>query len=84
MNYIHHCPKDYWRFSHDALRYLCRDFSEILCCEGWGNRIAILLCFMSEKFRFMRIPKTEWSIRHLIATYNEDIYPIVTWIVAKK
>lgn len=84
MNYIHRCPNDYWRFSHDGLRYLCRNFSEILCCAGWGNRIAILLCFVSERFRFMRIPETKCSIRHLIATYNEDIYPIVTWIVAKK
>jgi hypothetical protein len=48
MNYIHLCPKDYWRFSSDALKYLCKDFSEILCCEGWGNRIAILLCFFKQ------------------------------------
>lgn len=84
INYIHPCPKDYWRFSNDALRYLCRNFSEILDCEGWGNRIAIILCFISERFRFMRIPETKWSIRHHIANYNEDIYPIVTWIVVKK
>jgi len=84
MNYIHYCPKDYWRFSPDALRYLCKDFSEILQCEGWGNRIAILLCFISDKFRFMKIPETKWSIRRLIATYNEKRYPIVTWVVAKK
>jgi ubiquinone/menaquinone biosynthesis C-methylase UbiE len=45
INYIHFCPKDFRRFSPDALRYLCKDFSEILQCEGWGNRIAILLCF---------------------------------------
>ena len=84
INYIHLCPKDFWRFSPDALRYLCKDFSEILQCEGWGNRIAILLCFLSDKFRFMDIPRTKWSIRHLIATYNEERYPIVSWVVAKK
>jgi len=84
INYIHRCPKDFWRFSPDALRYLCQDFSEILYCEGWGNRVAILLCFLGERFRFMRIPEIKWSIRRLIATYNEEGYPIVTWVVAKK
>jgi len=84
INYIHLCPKDFWRFSPEALRYLCKDFSEILCCEGWGNRIAILLCFLSDRFRFMKIPETKWSIRHLIAAYNEEEYPIVTWVMARK
>ena len=84
INYVHRCPEDFWRFSPDALRYLCKEFSEILYCEGWGNRIAILLCFLSDRFRFMRIPETRWSIRRLIATYNEERYPIVTWVVAKK
>lgn len=84
INYIHPCPKDFWRFSTDALRHLCKDFSEILCCEAWGNRITILLCFINDRFRFMNIPETKWSIRHLIATYNEERYPIVTWIIAKK
>lgn len=84
INYIHFGPKDFWRFSPDALRYLCKDFSEILQCEGWGNRIAILLCFLSDRFRGMNIPETKNSIRHLIASYNEERYPVVTWIIAKK
>ena len=57
---------------------------KILGIKGWRNRIAILLCSISDKFRFMKIPETKWSIRDLIATYNEEIYPIVTWVVAKK
>jgi ubiquinone/menaquinone biosynthesis C-methylase UbiE len=84
INYIHCCPKDYWRFSPDALKFLCKNFSEILCSGGWGNRIAILLCMLSDKFRFARIPQNKWSPRNFIATYNEDKYPIVTWIIAKK
>lgn len=84
INYMHSCPKDFWRFSPDALKFLCKDFSEILCYEGWGNRVAILLCFLSDRFRFTRIPETKWSIRHLIANYNEEQYPIVSWVVAKK
>jgi ubiquinone/menaquinone biosynthesis C-methylase UbiE len=86
MNQIHLAPLDFWRFSPDALRYICEDcgFSQILQCEGWGNRIAHLLCLASARFRHMNIPETKWSIRHLIATSNEKKYPIVTWIVAKK
>lgn len=84
INYIHYFPKDYWRFSPDALQFLCKNFSEILCSNGWGNRIAILLCMLSDKFRFTRIPENKWSPRNIIARYNEDKYPIVTWIIAKK
>ena len=83
INYVHPCPKDFWRFSPDALKYLCNNFSEILQCEGWGNRVAILLCFY-DKFRFMNIPESKLSIRRKIATINEKRYPIVTWIVARK
>jgi SAM-dependent methyltransferase len=84
MNYIHPSPKDFWRLSPDALRHLCRDFSEIIDCEGWGNRVTILLTFISDRFRFLNIPESKMSLWHLIATYNEKRYPIVTWIVAKK
>ena len=84
MNYIHPFPLDFWRFSPDALRWLCRDFSEILLCEGWGNRVALLLCFISDKLRFMNIPERKISIRQKIATWNEERYPIVTWVIAKK
>lgn len=84
MNYIHPDPKDLWRFTPNALRYLFREFSEIICCEGWGNRLAILLCFLSRKFRYMEIPESRYSMRNFVATYNEERVPIVTWIIAKK
>lgn len=84
INYIHLFPGDFWRFSPAALRHLCKDFSKILCCESWGNRIAILLCFISDKLRSLRIPEIKWSVRRFLATYNEERYPIVTWVVAKK
>lgn len=84
INYIHAFPKDFWRFSPDALKYLCKNFSEILQSEGWGNRIALFLCFISDRFRFMTIPESRWSLRHLIVTSNEKSYPIVTWVLARK
>ncbi len=84
MNYIHPCPEDFWRFSPDALKYLCTDFSEIIQCEGWGNRIAIILCLVSNRSRFLNIPESKISMRRKIATWNEKKYPIVTWIIARK
>ncbi len=84
INYIHCFPKDFWRFSPDTLKYLCRDFSEILLLGNWGNRFAILLCFLSEYFRYMKIPDNRCGLRNLIATYNEERYPITVWIIAKK
>ena len=84
LNYFHPCPQDFYRFSPDALRYLCKDFSKILLSDGWGNRFAIFLCFITNKFRFMRIPEKRWSIRYRIATYKENNYPLVTWIIAQK
>jgi len=83
MNYVHPCPKDFWRFSPDALKCLCKDFSEILQCEGWGNRVAVLLCFC-DRFRFMSVRENRISIIRKIATWNEERYPIVTWIAARK
>ncbi len=83
MNYTHPFPKDFWRFSPDALKYLCRNFSEILQCEGWGNRIAVLFCFYG-RLRSMSIPESKMTIRRKIATWNEKEYPIVTWVIARK
>jgi len=86
INYFHPGPIDFWRFSPDALRYICEQcgFTEMIQYEGWGNRIAHILCFLSDRFRYMNIPETKWSLKHLIATLNEGKYPLVTWIVAKK
>ena len=82
INQFHPSPKDFWRFSPDALRFLCRNFSEVVQCEGWGNWAAVMVCFLGDRFRNMRIP--EWGFRHAIATKNQNRYPISTWIVARK
>jgi len=81
---IHWGPQDLWRCSPGALRYLCRDFSEITQCEGWGNRWAHVLMFLYDPARDWRIPDRRLSFRRWLATYNERRYPLMTWIVAKK
>jgi len=84
INYYHPCPKDYWRFSPESLELLSKKFSKILSCEGWGNRIAISFCFLGDRFRSLKIPDRKFDLRNRLATYNEEKYPIVTWIIAKK
>lgn len=81
---IHYGPKDMWRFSPDALRYLCRDFSEIIQCEGWGNRFVHALFFLYPPARDWQVPKRRWSFRRLLVTYNDNNYPHSTWIIARK
>jgi SAM-dependent methyltransferase len=86
MNYIHYCPTDFWRFSPDALRLISEGcgFSKIIQCAGWGNRTAVILCLLGNRFRSISIPDNRWSLRHYIATKNDLKYPIVTWLVARK
>lgn len=84
MNAVHRYPKDYWRFTPEALNYLCHDFSDIIQCAGWGNRLVLMFCFISHRFRAIRIPENHWDPRYWIATWNEEFYPIVTWIIARK
>ncbi len=82
INQFHPSPRDFWRFSPDALRFLCRNFSEIVQCEGWGNWAAVMVCFLGDRFRNMHIP--ERGLRHMLATKNQSRYPISTWIVGRK
>ncbi len=84
MNYYHPAPIDYWRFSADALKHLHKDYSSIICCNGWGNRVAILLCMLGDRFRALQVPKRRLSLLNRIATFNDPRYPISTWIVARK
>ncbi|MDP3956698.1 MAG: methyltransferase domain-containing protein [bacterium] len=84
INQFHPSPGDFWRFSPDALRFLCKSFSEIIQCEGWGNWAAVMACFLGDRFRNMRVPKQASSLRGRLATKNDPRYPIVTWIIAKK
>ncbi len=81
---IHYGPKDLWRFSTDALRYLCRNFGTIIECGSWGNRPAHILFFLYDKARDWKVPKRRWSIMRALANYNDEKYPLSTWIIAKK
>lgn len=84
LNPLHPSPNDYWRFSPEGLAELfAADGWEVLDCGGWGNRLALTLIFIRDRFRFLDIQRGK-SLRNRLATWNEKKYPIVTWIVARK
>jgi len=81
---IHWGPKDMWRFSPDALRYLARNFSHIIECGSWGNRWAHILFFLIERSRNWNVPKRHLSIWRMLAHKNDPKYPLTCWIIARK
>jgi len=84
INYIHPSPLDLWRFTPDGMRWLCRDFSDVIECGGWGNRLVILLAFLNWRFMYMTVPENPRGLRRALATFNEPRFPISTWVVARK
>jgi SAM-dependent methyltransferase len=82
MNPIHGSPKDFWRFTPEALGLLHRDWSEIIEVGGWGNFKAWSV--INDGMRFLGIPHAKWHPLHYLATYNNPLWPIVTWIVVRK
>ncbi|MDD5634514.1 MAG: class I SAM-dependent methyltransferase [Candidatus Omnitrophica bacterium] len=79
---VHGEPKDFWRFTPDALALLSRKFSSILDCGGWGNIWVWLVDWLGLKYE--PVPHAVWHPMHVIAVQNNEKWPIVTWIVAKK
>lgn len=81
---VHWGPKDMWRFSPDGLRYLCRNFSEIIQCEGWGNRYYHALAIFHKKIRDWKVSDSGWSMARWLAEKNEPDWPAAVWVVGKK
>lgn len=84
MYRIHWGPKDLWRFSPDALRYLARDWSHIIQASSWGNRWMHICLLLYRKTVDIKIPSRKWSLIRKFATYNDPAYPFTTWIIVRK
>lgn len=82
INPIHACPRDYWRFTPQALDLLARKHGEIIEASGWGNPYVWL--YSAFGLRFMPIPNNRWHPGHWIATKNDPAWPISTWVLARK
>lgn len=77
FNPLHEHPRDYWRFMPDGLRVLCKNFSEIITCDSWGNREVMQMAMDGHR------PVVTNQNREL-AERNEKEWPFVTWIIARK
>ena len=82
INPIHDAPGDYWRFSPQGLDLLHKDWSKVIEYGGWGNFDVWRL--VRNHARWVGIPHASWHPLHRIATRNEPIWPIVTWVIARK
>ncbi len=82
INPVHGVPKDFWRFTPEALRLLHKDFSEIIECGGWGNFDVWKV--VQDGMRFLGVPHDKWHPLYKIAMRNDPLWPIVVWVVAKK
>jgi SAM-dependent methyltransferase len=82
MNPIHGAPGDFWRFTPAALRFLCRRFSGVIECGGWGNPYVWVVVWLG--LRFDGVPEASWHPVHRLATLNHADWPIVTWVIARK
>jgi hypothetical protein len=80
---IHGSPSDYWRYTPESLKLMCR----LAKCEpvhvgGWGNREAWAI--IQAGFATQGIPEDETNPLYKIATTNDLLWPIVVWVVARK
>jgi len=82
INPIHGAPKDFWRFTPDALKLLVSDHANVVDAGGWGN--IFVWIFFALGLRYERIPNWRLHPAHWIAVYNQPRLPITTWVLAKK
>jgi len=82
INPIHGSPSDFWRFTPAALSLLHRQFAEIIECDGWGNED--VWSVVRDGMRHKGVPHATWHPLHRIAMRNDPLWPIVTWVIARK
>lgn len=82
INPIHDGPGDYWRFTPEALALLHNEWSEVIESGGWGNFKAWTM--MNDGLRFIGVPHSKWHPLHRCAVLNDPLWPIVTWVIARK
>jgi SAM-dependent methyltransferase len=79
---VHGAPKDFWRFTPEALSLLHQDWSQVIEVGGWGN--FQVWSVVQDGMQFVGVPHAKWHPLHRLALKNDPLWPIVTWIAAKK
>ena len=79
---IHNAPADYWRFTPVGLRLLAEKHGDIIDVGGWGN--FWIWPYIELGLVDTPIPLASWHPLHKLATHNDPLWPVVTWVVACK
>lgn len=83
FNQGHGSPKDFWRFTTDALALMAREAGLVdIQVDGWGNRDAWALIDLG--LRRMQIPDDPEHPIYQLATESDSHYHLVVWLVARK
>jgi SAM-dependent methyltransferase len=83
VNQVHGAPKDFWRFTPNALELLVTAAgAEVELSGGWGNRAAMAL--IERGFRMKPIPEDPDNPVYRLAMRNEPNFPIVTWVILRR
>jgi SAM-dependent methyltransferase len=82
MNPVHGSPKDFWRFTPEALCLLHKNWGNIIDSGGWGN--FDVWSVVNIGMRFEGVPHARWHPYHKMAIKNDLEWPIVTWVIAAK
>lgn len=78
----HNYPSDFWRFTPEALRLLVAKHGEVIDVGGWGHPYVYL--YFALGLRYLPIPDATWHPANWMANKNDSLFPISTWILAKK
>lgn len=82
INPIHGRPHDYWRFTPEGLAVLVPPGAKIIDLGGWGN--PLVWGFAALGLLDQPIPHARAHPAHWLAMKNDPLWPIVTWVLARK
>ena len=83
INQFHGYPSDYWRFTPEGLKLLCRDTdAKIVECGGWGNKN--VWPYLNLGLRTAKVPLNDKHPINKLAMENDPEVPIHTWIIVQK
>src|SRR5262249_12445526 len=80
---IHRFPSDCWRITPEAYGLLVAQAGlEMVTCSSWGNRAVWL--YIALGHRMAPVPEDPDHPINKLATFNEPLWPIHVWMIARK
>jgi len=81
MMHVHMYPNDYWRFTPEALKILCKDFKHVDQCNAMGSYNILKECEEGNKRN--KLVELDTKLEK-IAMQNDNKYWTHVWIIAQK